>query len=93
MKNGNINDFISTLYYGGELLFDYSGKEYFIQGWVKDGNSRMVLDQLNPPGNEDYLWDYTFDTMRECAEKFLNDPIWDGKSFLEIEKEVTWKDF
>ena len=36
MIDGNVSEFVDNLYYGSEMYFVYSGKKYFIQGWVKD---------------------------------------------------------
>ncbi len=35
MIKGNITEFLDKLYYGGELLFEYQGITYFLQGWPR----------------------------------------------------------
>lgn len=92
MINGNITDFIDKLYYGEELLFEYNSKIYFIQGWIKDGKACMVLDEQKEEAFEDYLWECKKNSMRDCAEEFLSAKLWENKDFLQIEKEVFWKD-
>lgn len=52
----------------------------------------MVLDKLNANSDEDYVWQCTRKTMKECADDFLHSEIWNGNSFLQIEKEVRWFD-
>lgn len=32
-------------------------------------------------------------TCLECLNKFINDPIFDGKTFQEIEQEIEWVDW
>ncbi len=93
MKNGKINEFIDILYYGGEILFEYNDTDYFIQGWNKNGISTMVLDRLSKPYQDSYIWEFSDKSMRTCAEEFLRAPIWNGKTFLDIECDITWKDF
>ena len=46
MKNGNITDFLDHLYLGEEIVFEYEGKKYFIQGWWAEDKSgaTIVLD-------------------------------------------------
>ena len=31
-------------------------------------------------------------SVKECADKFLEAKIWDGKSFWEVESEMEWVD-
>ncbi len=92
MINGNITEFMDKLYYGEELLFEYHNRTYFIQGWIKDGMAYMVLDEYGDKPFERYLWECNNTTMRECAEMFLEAKLWDDNDFLQIEKEVIWKD-
>ena len=53
MIDGNISEFIEHLNYGDELYFEYDSVSYFIQGWVKNDLSFMVLDKLNANSDED----------------------------------------
>ena len=53
----------------------------------------MVLDDVTVLGNNKYLWEYQAETMRECAEAFLNAEIWGGKDFIQIQENVTWSDW
>lgn len=91
MKNGNITEFMDKLYLGEELLFEYKELEYFIQGWNENATSIMVVDCYTGKPFENYFWKCKATTMLECAEAFLNAEIWDGKSFLQIQNDVTWK--
>jgi len=92
MKNGNITEFIDKLYMGEELLFEYDGQEYFVQGWIEGEKAVMVLDRCSDKDFEDYIWKSECKTMLDCAENFLNAEMWDKKSFLQIQSEVLWKD-
>lgn len=92
MINGNITEFLDKVYYGEELFFEYQGIDYFLQGWNKDGEAVMVLDILNQAPFKEYMWECSKASMKECAEEFLNSNIWDGKNFMQIQRDVTWKE-
>ena len=51
----------------------------------------MYLDRWEPPAT-DYIWVGIETDTDYPVDEFLNAPIWDGKSFLEIESEVEWVD-
>ena len=92
MKNGNLSEFVDKLYYGEELEFEYNGKRYFLQGWTESGSSRMTLDEISEVPFESYVWECDRSSMRKCAEEFIKAPIWDGKTFFQIEADITWID-
>ena len=93
MINGNLTEFIDKLYLGEELLFEYAGIDYFLQGWSESDMNIMVLDRLTQPTVEGYIWQCSCATMRECAEKFLNEPLWGNDKFLNVHNDVIWKEF
>ena len=93
MKNGDISEFIDQLYYGGELVFEYESKKYFLQGWTKDNICKMVLDIVSDVPFHGYLWEYEAETMKECAEAFLTAPLWNGKDFQQVQEDVIWSDW
>ena len=92
MINGNITEFLDKLYYGDELLFEYQGVTYFLQGWIKNDQATMVLDIQDSSPFKGYLWECVRKTMKECADEFLDAHLWNKKTFLEIEKTITWID-
>ena len=92
MINGDYKEFLDKLYYGEELLFEFDGVNYFVQGWTEDNEAKMVLDVYSDNIFNSYLWECKKDTMRECANEFLNAELWDGKCFQTIQNEVTWKE-
>lgn len=92
MKNGNLSEFVDGLYYGYEMLFEYDGTKYFIQGWTHNGKCYMFLD-VPYKKSADYLWKYEALTMRECADAFLNEKLWNGKTFYDVERDIMWIDW
>ena len=93
MKNGDINDFLDQLNYGGELVFEYAGSRYFIQGWTTTDRNFMALDYVRDEVFKNYIWTHEASTMKECADAFLSEPLWEGKNFLQIQDDVTWTDW
>lgn len=93
MKNGDVNDFLNQLYYGGELVFEYAGIRYFIQGWTTSDRNFMALDYVSNEKFKKYIWTHEAATMKECADAFLSAPIWNGNNFSQIQEEVTWSDW
>lgn len=100
MIDGNVNEFVDNLYYGSEMYFIYNNKKYFIQGWVRDSIHYLVLDydyETEPydPNNPDcnkYIWEYASPNSSECVQAFLDAPLWDDKTFYDVENEITWTD-
>ena len=39
------------------------------------------------------LWEITGKEAQESYEEFLKQPIFDGKTFWEIEKDIEWVDY
>ena len=90
MINGDVNEFVDGLYYGDERWFRFNGIKYFIEGWVKEGLFSLLLYQMElDPG---YVWEKTepVTQRQEVVDAFLTDKIFDGKTFWEVEKDITW---
>ena len=98
MIDGNVKEFVDNLYYGSEMYFIFNDKKYFIQGWFDDPVHHLVLDydyqtepfdENNPDCNK-YIWEYSSEISDECVKAFLDAPLWNGKTFYEVEKDITW---
>jgi len=66
-----------------------------IMKWrVKNIGNKYYEDILGPDGDFVDFNQMEMDGPNENAlrEKFLKAKIWDGKSFWEVEKELTWLD-
>ena len=92
MKNGNVNEFVDQLYYGAELLFVHNGQKFFIQGQCADNVYTLYLERITPPA-EDYIWTKSNSAGKYSVDDFLSAPIWDGKTFWEVESEMEWVDW
>ena len=91
MINGDVNEFIDGLYYGDERIFLYHGKKYFIQGYGVNKIPTLFLSTWEPP-SDDYLWKQGGDEHNYPVEQFLQAPLFDGKTFWEVEQEIEWVD-
>ena len=89
MINGNTDEFVDKLWGGEELVFTYNGKKYFSQGYVKDNGKYYFEVQLWEPQSA-VLWSVSGLSNQESLESFLNEPLFDGKKFWDIEKEIEW---
>ena len=91
MINGNIDEFMDKLWDGEEVIYQYNGKKYFSQGYnLENGIYRFELQQWEPYG--DMLWFVEGLSRQESIEKFLEEPLFDGKRFWDVEKSIEWVD-
>ncbi len=91
MINGDVNEFVDRIYYGDELVFLYGGKKYFLQGWVENKIHTLCLDTWEPPSN-DYLWYEESCDPQKLSDDFIKAPVFNGKTFWEVEKDIEWVD-
>ena len=89
MKNGNILEFIDHINYGDELWFLYNNTKYFLEGWLENEKPELVLYELKENGKES-CW--KGDKNNYPVEAFLADPVFAGKTLMEIEQDITWVD-
>ena len=89
MKNGDVYEFVDRIYYGDELWFIYDGKKYFLEGWIEHNTLNLYLYEMTKNG-ETYTW--KGDAKHYPVESFIKAKIWNGKSFWEVEHDMTWVD-
>lgn len=92
MINGNINEFTDKLWSGEELVYVYNKKKYFSQGYITDNGIYVFELQMWEPEGK-ILWQIQGKDHQESYEEFLKQPLFDGKTFWEIEKEAEWVDY
>lgn len=92
MIGGNPNDFLDRIYSCQDTVFSFKGITYWFQGYTTDnGDVYMEIFQYQPPSDRD-VWNHTSKTISECQKAFINTPLFDGKTFWEVESEITWLD-
>ena len=90
MINGDPNDFIEVVYSGQDIPFLFRGQKFWYQGYVKNDKWHMEIMECFPPCN--YRWECDVITCDEGVDAFLKAPIFDGKTFWEVEHEIEWLD-
>ena len=63
-----------------------------MQGWLENGRPYMFLQQWEPHTDDWLIWEHSADSMSKCADAFLDAPIFDGRKFWDVEKEIEWID-
>lgn len=96
MISGNVNEFVEKISLGDELYFKLDGKCYFFEGWNTDDNKGWVAlyEVEDKPAGKIIatLFENSSDSLKECSEKFLNAPLFNGKTFWECQSEIEWID-
>ena len=92
MINGNIDEFMLKLWGGEEVIYTYNGRKYFTQGYNLDDGTYYFETQLWEP-EETILWQVTGLSRQESLDAFLNEPLFEGKKFMEVEKDIEWVDY
>lgn len=93
MNGGSVTDFVDRIYSCQDTVFVYHGIKYWFQGYtLSKDNVHMEVFQYEPP-SEEYLWEYNGKSIDECQKAFLSAPMFDGKTFWEAEKDITWVDY
>ncbi len=90
MINGDVNEFVSGLYYGNERFFLYNNEKYFIQGYYK--NDKYFLELYIIESSKDFQWKTFAEDRYIPVDSFLSAKIFNGKSFWEVEQDIEWVD-
>lgn len=91
MINGNPNEFLEKVATGADITYKYKGNIYWFQGYNKGDKFRMEIYKYIPL-EDGYVWECDGDTYIECLNRFIDDPVFDGKTFWEVEQEIEWVD-
>lgn len=94
MINGDFNCFFETISAGMEAFLKYKNRKYLVQGWFNEDTRKQFfcVDDITHDWDASEIWSTESDSMEDNARTFLNAPIFDGKSFLEVEDEIEWVD-
>lgn len=91
MINGDFNCFFETISVGMEAFLKYRDRKYLVQGWFNEDTKKQFFS-VDDITHYCKIWSTESDSMEDNARTFLNAPIFDGKSFLEVEDEIEWVD-
>lgn len=87
-----LDELIELVSYNHEAKFEYDGKTYVLQPEVdEDGNAFWVIWDCSPDGICicKHRIPQDGDIPQECIDTVLSEKCFNGKSFLEIEKDIT----
>lgn len=96
MIDDNFVEFLDHLNYGDELWIKYKGIVYFIQGWTtgNDDSTQSHIMECHSFATDPVtrLFHTEAESMNVCAQRLLDELLFDGKKLTEIEQEVQWVD-
>lgn len=100
MKNGNVDDFIYSLY-DDSACVRYKGYVYRFSRLRHNpmrGTYTVSVENYHYTKEPfaDFLgmvYSYESDDPEDCLNHLTEDILWDGKSFFDLEKALTWFDW
>lgn len=94
MIDGDPKVFIDELYYGAEHTFLYNGGKYFVQSYLTNDDKRGKIEIYNYDlETPDLYWCAVNEHGKEVPVKeFEKAKLFNGKTFWEVEQEITWTD-
>ena len=95
MEGGRVNDFIDAFSYQSVAIV-YKGEKYFSDGITMRDDNKYSFFIIKVDDNGEFLsdvYEYEGDSITDCIIAFENATIWNGKSFYEVESEMTWVDW
>ena len=95
MIDGKATDFINKLYYEDHYVI-YNGNKYFFNGCQTekdaDGHTVSVTLEIYNLSVDKTVFSVIKSSAAECIEALEEAPIWNGKTFWEIESQMKWVD-
>lgn len=107
MINGNLDQFLDTGWFTEATLF-YHGHIYWLEAQNHKTEKIFVVDRWEAVNEDNLyyhsvmekdgtlIWERVLeiheDDMEQIKQQFLESPVFDGKTFWQIEKEVVWLD-
>lgn len=92
MIDGNPHEFLEQLSSCQNTIFIYNGCKYWFQGYMPErGKVHMELYEHEPP-SEGVVWEYDGAAIDEGIEDFIKAPIFNKKTFWEVEEDIQWVD-
>ena len=92
MINGNASEFIDRIYTCQDTVFIYNGIKYWFQGYMPSDNAVHMEVFQTEPAADGYIWVYDGCSISEGQIAFQKAPIFNGKTFWEVEGEIEWVD-
>lgn len=95
MIDGKVSDFLDKLYYEDHYVI-YNDEKYFFNGCQcqmdTDGKVNSVRLEVYNLSTDETVFSITKTSAIECIEALEEAPIWNGKSFWDVESQMKWVD-
>ena len=96
MINADMNSFLESINYGEEVDILYKNSKYLIGGYYdEDKSAHLYVLRYEENGKDVHEIIYETSSqnkIKDCADKFLKEKIWEGKGFWDVEREMEWID-
>ena len=100
MNNQEMTEFREMLYYGMDnIIFNIAGTMFQINsGWENNAHSitvykiSIIFEGNEPNENFDEVFSSNAHSAEENIKKFFDEPLFDGKTFWEVEQVIEWVD-
>lgn len=92
MKGIKIGKFCKLISYCHEAEFEYNGTTYMLQPEVNNGKAYLVIWDCTPNSTKciaKHEITMSGDIPQSIIDKILSEKCFNGKSFMEIEKNIT----
>ena len=89
--SADIKEIYDTLYYGGEIEFNYSNASYMMEASYSAGLALLTIwkiDSSDNGKNSMELYNKNFQQKEQGIDDMLNAKVFDNRSFLDIANEV-----
>lgn len=93
MIDGDPHEFLKSIAFGQDTVYVYHGIKYWFQGYItSEGKWHMETYQYEPY-DDDWFWSYDCDPGEDDVKVFVEAPIFEGKTFWEVEQDIQWVDY
>lgn len=95
MEGGRVNDFIEA-FSCQSVAFMYKGEKYFSDGITTNSDGKYSFFIIKVDDNGEFLsdiYEYEGSSVADCIAAFETAPVWNGKTFYDVENEMTWVDW
>lgn len=86
-------DFLEWITIGEDTVVMYRGKKYWMVGGENKKEKTVTFYVFCITGNPIQIWFSEALNSTENVQKFLSAPIFEGKSFLDVQGEIEISDF
>ncbi len=89
--SADIKEIYDTLYYGGEIEFNYSNNSYMMEASYSAGLSLLTIWKIDSSENGENsmeLYNKNFQQKEQGIDDMLTAKVFDNHSFLDIVNEI-----